>query len=145
MKTQRVKILVLVAKDGTYCAAGNGHKGEHEKQLDWLYDSLPNDVFTEDCHEVWVEADVPLPPEPPTVEGEVPTDGKAIGEVVRKRRDAENPGRDGRPGVEMLRTWLRGLHMNLVGGWDQDTSQDRIAELLGEHPRGHEREFKVKP
>ncbi len=71
-------------------------------------------------------------------------DTGALKHVVHMRRDAENPTRDNSDGIKMLRTWLRGLHMKLVGGWGQDTSQDRIAELLGEHPRGHEREFKVK-
>ena len=69
----------------------------------------------------------------------------ALKQVVHMRRDAEKEDRDQLPGIKMLRSWFRGLHMNLVGGWDQDTSQDRIAELLGEHPREHEREFKVKP
>jgi hypothetical protein len=35
--------------------------------------------------------------------------------------------------------------MDIVGGWDQDTSQDDIALLLSEHPRGHVREFTVAP
>ena len=75
---------------------------------------------------------------------------RAIAEVRDKRIDAENPARDlltgpAGGGIKMLRTWLRGLHMDLIGGWDQDTPQDRIAELLGEHPREHERAFKVNP
>lgn len=72
-------------------------------------------------------------------------DDSAIALIRRKRIDAETPGRDGLEGINTLRGWLRRIHMELVGGWDQDTPQERIAELLGEHPRGHAREFKVAP
>jgi hypothetical protein len=66
--------------------------------------------------------------------------------LVRKNRlDAEKPERDSLEGISMLRNWLRRLHMDLVGGWDQDTSQDVIAELLGEHPRTHPRFGKIDP
>lgn len=73
MKTQRVKVLVLMCKDGSYSAGGNGEKGELENGdcNDWLADCLPNHVRDGDWHRVWIEADVPLPPEPSTVEGEV--------------------------------------------------------------------------
>ena len=72
MKTQRVRIMVIVSKDGSYAGAGTGAKGEHssERDLDWIYDSLPNHVTDGEFHKVWVEADVPLP-EAPTVEGKV--------------------------------------------------------------------------
>lgn len=69
---------------------------------------------------------------------------RALALICQRRRDAEKPERDRSEGIHMLRTWLRGLHMDYVGGWDQDTSQDDIAELLGEHPRGHAREFKLR-
>lgn len=72
MKTQRVRIKVLVARDGSYAAGGTGEKGAHdpERDLDWLYDTLCADVGEGEYHSVWVEADVPLP-ETPTVEGKV--------------------------------------------------------------------------
>jgi hypothetical protein len=69
---------------------------------------------------------------------------KSIEVIKRFRRDAESPYRDSLPGIDMLRGWLRRLQMDLTEGWDQDTSQDYIAELLGEHPRGHLREFTVR-
>ncbi len=68
-----------------------------------------------------------------------------VGAVRKVRIDAAKPERDQHLGIRMLRVWLRGLHMRMVGGWDQDTSQDDIAELLGEHPRGHEHQFEVDP
>lgn len=66
--------------------------------------------------------------------------------LVRKMRiDAERSSRDGQSGIEMLRNWLRRIHMDLVGGWDQDTSQDDIAVLLGEYPRPHPRFGMIDP
>lgn len=70
---------------------------------------------------------------------------KAKALIKSARIDAEVEHRNDHAGICMLRNWLRKLHMDLVGGWDQDTSQDDIAKLLGEHPRGHAREFKVAP
>lgn len=69
---------------------------------------------------------------------------RALEERVKHlRRDAERSGADSLPGIDMLRSWLRHLHMDFTPGWDQDTGQDDIAKLLGEHPRGHAREFKI--
>ena len=70
---------------------------------------------------------------------------KFIAIISSVRIDAENPDRDKLEGIKMLRTWLRGLHMKFVEGWDQDSSQDHIAKLLGEHPREHPRFAKVDP
>lgn len=69
-------------------------------------------------------------------------------EAIRKtRQDAEDPKRDHQVGIDMLRGWLRGLHINVVIGHDaaQDMGQDEIAERLGEYPRGHERFAKIDP
>lgn len=64
--------------------------------------------------------------------------------VIRDARiDADNPNRNSHPGMRLFRVWLRSIHMRLVGGWGPDTSQDEIARLLGEHPRGHEEQFSV--
>jgi hypothetical protein len=71
----------------------------------------------------------------------------ALAQLRKFRRDAENPDRDRLAGIDMLRGWLRGLHINIVIGHDaaQDMTQDEIAAQLGEHPRGHERFAKVDP
>lgn len=66
-----------------------------------------------------------------------------IRSVRKSRSDAERPDRDQQEGIRTLRVWLRGIHMRMVGGWGQDTPQDEIAQLLGEHPSGHERAFTV--
>jgi len=71
----------------------------------------------------------------------------ALAQIRKFRRDAEKPDRDHLAGIDLLRRWLRGLHIDVVIGHDdaQDMTQDRIAELLGEHPRGHERFAKIDP
>jgi hypothetical protein len=71
----------------------------------------------------------------------------ALVQIRKFRHDAENPDRDHIAGIQMLRSWLRGLHINVVIGHDaaQDMTQDEIAVRLGEHPRGHERFAKVDP
>lgn len=72
MKSQRVLIRVLVANDGSFAAGGyHDAKGAGVVDLCWVTDALPMHVGDNDYHEVWVEADVPLPPEPPIVEGKV--------------------------------------------------------------------------
>ncbi len=89
MKTQRVKILVLVCKDGSYSAGGNGEKGKLEKGhvVDWLPDCLPNHIRDGDWHRVWVEADVPLPPDPPVTKGESKADRDAMEATLKFIRD----------------------------------------------------------
>jgi len=74
----------------------------------------------------------------------MPTKDQIMETIKRFRRDAETDDRNNLPGIDMLRGWFRRLQMDLTPGWDQDTSQDDIAKLLGEHPRGHTREFKAK-
>lgn len=65
--------------------------------------------------------------------------------VRRYRYDAERFQRDTLVGSDMLRKWLRSLHIDMVIGREraQDMTQDEIAALLGEHPRGHVRFGKV--
>lgn len=61
------------------------------------------------------------------------------------RRDAESKDRDNLPGIGMLRSWLRRLHMDVVFEGDlQEASQDEIARQLEEYPRGHSKEFKKR-
>lgn len=69
-----------------------------------------------------------------------------INRIVHMRRDAENTDRDHIPGIDMLRMWLRGLHMDVIIGHDaaQDLTQDEIAARLGENPRGHLKQFRVQ-
>lgn len=69
-----------------------------------------------------------------------------LAQIVALRRDAEKPDRAESPGMGVTVTWLRGLHIDCVIGHDeaQGMNQDRIAELLGEYPCGHERQFKVR-
>lgn len=71
-------------------------------------------------------------------------DKNAIEVIKDYRRDAEHNERSQLPGIDMLRNWLRSLHMKVAGGWNQDTSQDEIAKILGEYPRNHPRQFKVR-
>jgi hypothetical protein len=68
-------------------------------------------------------------------------------ELRKIRLDAEKPDRNHLAGIEMLRGWLRSLHINIVIGHDaaQDMSQDEIAERLGEFSREHERFARVDP
>lgn len=73
MKTQKVRIVVAVAADGSYSAGGHGKGGGHgyePEMRSWIFDGLscPNNM---DYHYVVVEAEVPLPPEPSVVEGKV--------------------------------------------------------------------------
>jgi hypothetical protein len=69
-----------------------------------------------------------------------------LAQIVKMRRDAENPVRAGSTNMPAVTGWLRGLHIGCVIGRDvaQDMNQDQIAVLLGEYPRGHERQFKVR-
>lgn len=74
MKTQKVRILVAVAKDGSYMAGGSGEKGkitDPGEHRGWVCDGIPEHVNEGDYHYVVVEAEVPLPVDLPLVEGKV--------------------------------------------------------------------------
>lgn len=58
----KIRIAVAVAKDGRWSC---------DDSEDDAIEFLPPDVGPGDFHLVWVEADVPLPPEPPVVKGTV--------------------------------------------------------------------------
>lgn len=62
----RIRIAVAVAKDGEWKAHGSGALDDRTCER-WLHDWYQREPH----HVVFVEADVPLPPEPITVEGTV--------------------------------------------------------------------------
>lgn len=68
-KTTRVRIAVDVNAKGEYHALGwigatDDPSGLNDELAEWeFYD------YVAKVHRIWVEADVPLPPEEPTVEG----------------------------------------------------------------------------
>lgn len=70
----RIRIPVIVAKNGKWNAGGYGRPGDElmKEAPDWLWDGMADDVPDCDCHVVFVTADVPLP-EPREVAGEVRT------------------------------------------------------------------------
>ena len=64
-----MKIRIAVAVDRTERWYAYGHSLTPESES---ANEVAGDVFQEEgYHLVWVEADVPLPPEPPVVEGTV--------------------------------------------------------------------------
>lgn len=66
-----------------------------------------------------------------------------IERIEEFRRDAEMTERNNVSGIDMLRSWLRSLHMEVAFKGDiQEATQDEFAKQLGEHHRGHAREFK---
>lgn len=75
-RTVRVRIAVRVSSVGEYIAEGFSHftGGKHAadsdvlEALDMDFDALDSDDIV---HIVWVEADVPLPPESVTVGGSI--------------------------------------------------------------------------
>lgn len=66
-KTARVRIAVDVNTEGEYHALGwvnHDLGGLNDELSEWDFDDLNAKV-----HRVWVEADVPLPPHEPVIEG----------------------------------------------------------------------------
>ncbi len=78
-------------------------------------------------------------------------ESRSLAAIRRYRIDADRADRDNLVGIEMLRTWLRGLHFQIVGIDAQSMNQDEIAEAIGEWPRGSKNgygrsiEFTVRP